>query len=137
MVRGERALRAGCHAGVFADSQLPACWLSIFCQPADRVRAQISTQQAYKTELMQLLREFADNARRLRKQKGLSRSQENLAHDTNLHRTQIGKIECAKVEPRLSTLLILADGLGVTLNDLVEGLPAPKERKPPPGRRRK
>jgi hypothetical protein len=27
----------------------------------------------------------------------------------------------------------LADGLGVTLNDLVEDLAVPKERKPPPG----
>jgi hypothetical protein len=29
--------------------------------------------------------------------------------------------------------MILADGMGLTLNDLVERLPVPQERKPPPG----
>jgi transcriptional regulator with XRE-family HTH domain len=59
--------------------------------------------------------------------------QEAFAHDARLHRTEIGKIERAETEPRLLTLMILAHGLGVTLNDLVEGLPVPQERKPPPG----
>jgi hypothetical protein len=29
--------------------------------------------------------------------------------------------------------MILADGMGLALNDLVEGLPVPQERKPQPG----
>ena len=61
--------------------------------------------------------------------------QDKLGEDADLPRTEIGKIERAETEPRLLTLMILADGLGVTLNDIVEGLPVPKERKPPPGRR--
>ena len=38
-------------------------------------------------------------------------------------------------EPRLMTLVIIADALGVKLDDLVAGLPVPKERRPPPNRR--
>lgn len=30
------------------------------------------------------------------------------------------------------TLAIIADTLDVTLDDLIKGLPVPKERKPPP-----
>jgi hypothetical protein len=37
----------------------------------------------------------------------------------------------------LGTLLVLADALGVTLNDLVQGVPVPKERKPPPKTKRR
>jgi hypothetical protein len=36
------------------------------------------------------------------------------------------------VQPQLTTLVIIADTLDVKLQDLVEGLPVPKERKPPP-----
>jgi hypothetical protein len=32
----------------------------------------------------------------------------------------------------MSTLLILAEAYGVSVNRIVEGLPTPKERKPPP-----
>jgi transcriptional regulator with XRE-family HTH domain len=90
----------------------------------------MSTMEAYKAELAVYLRGFADNVRRLREERGLS--QTDFYDQTNLHRTEIGKIEGAKVQPQLTTLVIIADTLDVKLQDLVEGLPVPKERKPPP-----
>ena len=42
---------------------------------------------------------------------------------TRLHRTEIGRIEQGTVEPRLTTLVILADGLGVSIDDLLADLP--------------
>ncbi len=96
----------------------------------------MSTYEAYEAELAVLLRDFADNVRRLRKRKQPDYSQEELADDARLHRTQVGKIERGQRDPRLSTLLILADALGVSLNDLVEGLSVPKERRPSPRTKR-
>jgi transcriptional regulator with XRE-family HTH domain len=102
----------------------------------------MSTREDYEAERAQILREFGDRVRALREEKApelrLPRyGQEKLAGDAGLHRTEIGKIERAETEPGLLTLLILAAGLRLTLNDLVEGLPVPKERKPAPGRRSK
>ncbi len=100
----------------------------------------MSTQEAYRAELAGLLKGFAANVRHLRKGKESDRhtgySQGDLGDDTDLHRTEIGKIERGSTEPRLTTLLILADALGVTLNDLVKDLPVPKERRPSPQSRR-
>ncbi len=92
----------------------------------------VSAKESYKAELAVLLQGFAANVRRLREAKEPGYSQEELAWDTGLHRTAIGKLEQARSEPQLSTLLILADTLGCTLNDLVKGLPAPQERRPSP-----
>ena len=91
----------------------------------------MSTEEAYQAELAQLRVEFAANVRRLRKG-----SQSDLADAATLHRTQVGYIEQGERNPRLHTLLILADAMGLTLNDLVEGLPIPKERQPSPQARR-
>jgi len=96
----------------------------------------MSTRDAYQAELARLLRNFAENIRRLREQTKPGQSQEAVADEANLHRTQWGKIEAGERDPRMSTLLIVADALGVTLNDLVDGIPAPKERKPPPHKTR-
>jgi transcriptional regulator with XRE-family HTH domain len=92
----------------------------------------MSTREAYQAELDQLLEGFAANLRRLRGQKRPGYSQGELSRDADLHRTAVGNLEQGKREPRLSTLLILADVLGVTLNDLVAGLPVPQERRPSP-----
>ncbi|MCW3029289.1 MAG: hypothetical protein JWN81_2500 [Solirubrobacterales bacterium] len=98
----------------------------------------MSTREAYEAERAQILRQFGDKVRALREAKApeleLPRyGQEKLAGDAGLHRTEIGKIERAETEPGLLTLLILAAGMRLTLDDLVEDLPIPKERKPPPG----
>ena len=94
-----------------------------------------STMAEYKAERAAYLKGFAQNIRRIRKASGVS--QTDLYREADLHRTQIGKVEGGKVEPLLTTLVIIADALGVTLDDLVKGLPVPKERKPPPSRKRK
>lgn len=96
----------------------------------------MSTREAYRAELDLLLKGFADNIRRLRDAKETGYSQEQLWMDAELHRTAVGKFEQARSEPSLSSLLILADTLDCTLNDLVEGLPVPKERRPSPKPRR-
>lgn len=87
---------------------------------------------AYKLEKQQCLQRFGANLRRLRTTSDRHLSQEDLSFATNLHRTQIGALEQGRVEPRLTTLLILAEGLAVTLDELVAGVPVPLERRPGP-----
>jgi transcriptional regulator with XRE-family HTH domain len=95
----------------------------------------MSTTEAYKAELARLLEAFGANVRRVRTGGDEPFSQESLSALTALHRTEIGKIEQGVVEPRLTTLIILADALGVTLDELVAGLWVPRERKPSPNAR--
>jgi transcriptional regulator with XRE-family HTH domain len=87
---------------------------------------------AYKAELKQCLERFGANLRRLRTTREQRLSQEELSFATNLHRTEIGSLEQGRVEPRLSTLLILAEGLAVTLDELVADVPVPLQRRPGP-----
>ncbi len=94
----------------------------------------MSTPEEYKAELVSYLEGFGANVRRLRTAGHPDHSQEWLSGATRLHRTEIGKIEQGKIDPRLTTLVILADGLGVELGELVSGLWVPKERKPRAGR---
>jgi transcriptional regulator with XRE-family HTH domain len=92
----------------------------------------MSTMEAYREELARFLEGFGANVRRARLAKNPPCSQERLSHATRLHRTEIGKIEQGEVEPRLTTLFILAHGLGVSVDDLLDGLPVPEERRPSP-----
>jgi transcriptional regulator with XRE-family HTH domain len=92
----------------------------------------MSTMEAYKDELARFLEGFGANVRRLRTAKNPPCSQERLSHVTRLHRTEIGKIEQGEVEPRLTTLVILAAGLEVTIDELLAGLSVPVERRPSP-----
>jgi transcriptional regulator with XRE-family HTH domain len=96
----------------------------------------VSTKAAYEKELAALLAQLAENVRRLREEKKPEFSQEEVADEATLHRTQWGKIETGKRDPRFSTLLVIADTLGVTLNELAEGIATPKERKPAPPTKR-
>ncbi len=90
----------------------------------------MSTKADWEAERRAYLAGFAANVRRIREEKGLS--QTALDGAANLHRTEVGRIEGGNIEPRLMTLAILAKGLGVTIDDLIAGLPTPKHRKPPP-----
>ena len=58
--------------------------------------------------------------RDLRAREGIS--QEGLAHSSGIHSTSIGRIERGGREPRLTTILKLAKGLGVEPGELVDGL---------------
>jgi transcriptional regulator with XRE-family HTH domain len=63
---------------------------------------------------------FARNLREQRVRVGLS--QERLAYACNLHRTEISLLERGEREPRLSTIVRLARGLGVPPGALLEGI---------------
>jgi transcriptional regulator with XRE-family HTH domain len=64
--------------------------------------------------------QFARNLRRRRKAAGLS--QQQLAENTGLHPTEISRLERAAREPRLGTMVRLADGLGIGIEKLVTGI---------------
>ena len=92
----------------------------------------MSTKEAYQAERAEFLRAFAGNVRRLRAEHEPPLTQAALHDVATLHRTGVGRIEAGNDEPRLLTLLILADALDVSLDQLVAGLGVPRERKPPP-----
>lgn len=63
---------------------------------------------------------FGDRMRELREREGVS--QDRLAHDSGIHSTSVGRIERGGREPRLTTILRLAHGLGVEPGELVDRL---------------
>ena len=98
--------------------------------------APTNTLEEFNDERKAFLEGLAANVRRLRAEhKGGALSQGELVEKADLHRTEIGRIEGAKTEPGLLTLVILADALGASLDQLVEGLPVPETRKPAAGRK--
>ena len=62
------------------------------------------------------LKEFGDNLRRLRKDKGLS--METLANLADIELSQIYRIETGKINPKLTTVLKVAKALEVTPKEL-------------------
>jgi transcriptional regulator with XRE-family HTH domain len=65
--------------------------------------------------------QFAENLRRHRDRSGLS--QEALADACDLHRTEISLLERSKRSPRLETIVILAQGLGLSsAAELIDGI---------------
>jgi|HubBroStandDraft_6_1064221.scaffolds.fasta_scaffold136316_3 transcriptional regulator with XRE-family HTH domain len=88
----------------------------------------MSDHAAYTVERARLLLGFGENLRTLRKQRSLA--QEALAEVASLHRNEIGVLERGQGSPGLLTLLILTDTLEVPLPVLLDGLPAPRERRP-------
>jgi transcriptional regulator with XRE-family HTH domain len=82
----------------------------------------------YKADLANYRKRFGRNVRRLREEMSPRLSQEHLALITGLHRTEIGKIERGRANPRLTTLHLVAYALDVTLDELVDGLPVPPKR---------
>jgi transcriptional regulator with XRE-family HTH domain len=83
---------------------------------------------AYKAGRANYLKAFGKNIRTLREEVRPRLSQERLADITGLHRTEIGKIEQGRVNPRLMTLHLVAHALNATLDDLAKGLPVPPQR---------
>jgi transcriptional regulator with XRE-family HTH domain len=63
---------------------------------------------------------FAANLRRLRKAAKLT--QEQLSARAGLHPTEISRLERAVRDPRLSTIVCVARGLGVSTEQLVAGI---------------
>jgi transcriptional regulator with XRE-family HTH domain len=65
---------------------------------------------------------FATNLRRARLARGMT--QEELADASKLHRTHISLMEKAKRDPKLTTIVKLAHGLGTTPAKLMRGVDA-------------
>ncbi len=63
---------------------------------------------------------FAENLVAQRKLAGIS--QEELAWQAGLHRTQISLLETGKRAPRLKTIVKLAGALGIPVSALVDGI---------------
>ena len=65
-------------------------------------------------------RELGERIRSRRKALGLS--QEQLGEVCGVHRTYVGQVERGDVNVTLKNLLALAEGLGVDVGELVQGL---------------
>lgn len=63
---------------------------------------------------------FSERLLITRRRAGLS--QEELGYLSNLHRTEVGHLERGHRDPKVSTLIKLAGALGVTPNDLLDGI---------------
>jgi transcriptional regulator with XRE-family HTH domain len=61
---------------------------------------------------------FGKNLRDLRKEKG--QTQEDLAYNSGLQLTQIGRIERGEINTTISTVLVLANALNVSSKDLFD-----------------
>lgn len=66
------------------------------------------------------LKIFGNKVRQLRHQQGLS--QEQLAEQSNLHRTYIGGIERGERNVSLLNLIRIAQALNTTVSDLLEDI---------------
>jgi transcriptional regulator with XRE-family HTH domain len=84
-------------------------------------------ERAYAAERLKIARAFGKHLRSLRIND--DHSQDSLARATRLHRTQISLMERGERVPGLLTILILTDALRVSPNNLLKGLPTPKERR--------
>lgn len=64
---------------------------------------------------------FAENLRRHRERAGLTQMQ--LAHASDLHPDEVGKLERCERTPRLDTVVALSRALGMaSIGELVEGV---------------
>jgi transcriptional regulator with XRE-family HTH domain len=72
---------------------------------------------------------FGARLKEIRVQQGLS--QDDVAREADVHPTAIGRLERGSREPRLTTILRIAHGLGVQPGDLVNPL-AKSPAKPVP-----
>lgn len=67
---------------------------------------------------------FGEHLKRTRHARGLT--QEQLAHLTDMHAANVGRMERGGANPSLSTMARLAHALEVDLADLVRGIPPDK-----------
>jgi transcriptional regulator with XRE-family HTH domain len=73
------------------------------------------------------LHTLAARIKKLRLDNGIS--QEELAHRSGLSRTGMGFLETGKRWPRLDTLMSVADGLNITVDELLKGLQKSSRRR--------
>jgi len=68
-----------------------------------------------------ILRQLGKRIREIRIQRGF-KSQEEFADYCKLHRTFVGHLETGRKDFRLTTIIRIADALGITLQELFAGL---------------
>ena len=73
------------------------------------------------------LHALATQIKKLRLARGIS--QEELAHRSGLSRTGMGLLETGKRWPRLDTLMSVADGLNITIDELLKGVHKPSKKR--------
>jgi transcriptional regulator with XRE-family HTH domain len=73
------------------------------------------------------LRALASRIKELRLERDIS--QEELAHRSGLSRTGMGFLETGKRWPRLDTLVRVADGLNITVDELLRGVHKPSRKR--------
>ncbi len=73
-----------------------------------------------RQSMQQILLRLGNRMRSLRERKGIS--QEAFADVCGLHRTAVGLIERGRSIPRLDTLLVISEHLGIAVSELLEGL---------------
>jgi transcriptional regulator with XRE-family HTH domain len=69
---------------------------------------------------MDVATRFGENLVRCRLRADLS--QEELAHNSSLHRTEVGLLERGARIPRIDTLVKLAGALSISPSELIEGI---------------
>ncbi len=79
------------------------------------------------TERMMLMRLFGEKLRQLRLARGVTPGR--MARKCRVSPETIRNVETGRSEPSLSLILILCDGLGVSPDTLIGGLPIPQERR--------
>ena len=70
--------------------------------------------------MQEILETLGRRMRELRERQGTS--QEDFAESCGLHRTAVGLLERGRSIPRLDTLLIVSEHLGVAVSESLEGL---------------
>ncbi|MGH9774228.1 MAG: helix-turn-helix domain-containing protein [Candidatus Acidiferrales bacterium] len=70
---------------------------------------------------------LATRIKKLRLGRGIS--QEELAHRSGLSRTGMGLLETGRRWPRLDTLMKVAEGLDISVDELLKGLHKPSRRR--------
>ncbi len=78
-------------------------------------------------ERMILMRVFGERLRELRLARGLT--PKRTASRCRVPPEAIRNVEAGRIEPALSLILILCDGLGVSPDELIGGLTVPQERR--------
>ena len=73
-----------------------------------------------RNSMQEILLKLGNRMRSLRERKQMS--QETFADVCGLHRTAVGLLERGRSIPRLDTLLIVSEHLGVPVSELLEGL---------------
>ena len=75
------------------------------------------TERRRKNRDEAYIKAFGENLRRLRKDRGLS--QEQLAYQSDLWLSIVGRVERGEIDPTISTVKMLAKGLDVSPYELL------------------